>query len=629
MIRVWRECVTRKTPFLISSILILTALLVVSCKTTSPETITKSTPVTTTGATTPPKPATTAATTTAAATAAAASAPKYGGVMRKFIGADMNWLDTIDQASGSDVMGVVTQPMWAGDWTKGAAGGFGTKQTDWGASNVDNYDLKTGYVAESVKWTVDAAANQGTVIAQIRQGIRWANNGSEASALVAGRELTADDVVATLKRNISKGSYLSGANPELLAAEITKSGPREVTVKVPLNAVVAAMTRLFTQSYIQPPEVIQKYGSMRDWRSFVGSGPFMFKDYVSGNSITLVKNPNYWMKDPIGPGKGNQLPYLDGIKLLIIPDISTQKAALVTGKLDFTNGTSTTPIGWEDAEQISKTNPKLVQKESPSYQGRGTPMFMRTDKAPFSDIRVRKAMMLAVDYKAILNSLFRGKGEIVTWPYAYSPDYSELYLGLDDPQFPAEGKDLYQYNPAKAKQLLAEAGYASGFKTELLITSTEADYYSILKDMYSKVGIEVAFNIVEGTVKNNILKNRAQVALTTGTTGPANNFWVSTSIWGNSQYNCSILDDPEIAKWMAQVQLDYPVDIHKSMKDFKELAKYMVTKAYVVPNVQGSVYAFWQPWIRNYSGEWTMTGNIPMWGQFVWYDSTMRSDMGY
>jgi peptide/nickel transport system substrate-binding protein len=556
-------------------------------------------------------------------------APKYGGTLRKFIGGDFNWLDTIQQASGSDVMGVVTQPLWAGDWTKGAAGGYGTKQTDWGASNVDSYDLKTGYLSESVKWTVDAPNDRGTIVAQIRQGIHWQQTGSDASKLVAGRQMTADDVVFTMLRNLSSGSYLSGANPELLAAEITKSGPWEVTVKVPLNAMVAAMTRLFTQTYIQPPEVIQKYGNMRDWHNYVGTGPFMLTDYVTGSMVVLTKNPDYWMKDPIGPGKGNQLPYLDSVKLLIIPDMSTQKAALETGKIDFTNGTSTAPIGWEDAGEIARVNTKLIQKIDPSYQGRGTPMFMRTDKPPFNDIRVRKAMVLAVDYKSILNSLYRGKGEIVTWPYAYSPDYADLYLGLDDPEFPADGKDLYVYNPAKAKQLLTDAGYPNGFKTELLITSIEADYYSILKDMYSKVGIDMTFNIVEGTVKNNILARRAQAACSTGTTGPVNNFWVSTSIWGNSQYNASIINDPVVSKWMAQVQADYPLDIRKSMKDFKELAKHMVTQAYVVPNVQGSVYTFWQPWLKNYSGEWTMAGNIPMWGQFVWIDKDLKTSMGY
>ena len=99
-------------------------------------------------------------------TTAPSDKPQYGGTLRKYIAGDITWLDTYDQASGSDVMGVVTQPMWAGDWTKGNAGGYGTKQTDRGASNGDLYDLKTGYLAESVKWTVDAEKNQGTVVAK-------------------------------------------------------------------------------------------------------------------------------------------------------------------------------------------------------------------------------------------------------------------------------------------------------------------------------------------------------------------------------------------------------------------------------------------------------------------------------
>ena len=65
------------------------------------------------------------------------------------------------------------------------------------------------------------------------------------------------------------------------------------------------------------------------------------------------------------------------------------------------------------------------------------------------------------------------------------------------------------------------------------------------------------------------------------------------------------------------------------MRDFKELSKYLVAQAYVVPNVQGNVYTFWQPWLKNYSGEWTLTGNIPMWAQFIWYDSAMKRSMGY
>jgi len=57
-----------------------------------------------------------------------------------------------------------------------------------------------------------------------------------------------------------------------------------------------------------PPEVIQKYGGMNDWRVSVGTGPFMLTDFVSASSATFVKNPAFWEKDPMGPGKGNSLP---------------------------------------------------------------------------------------------------------------------------------------------------------------------------------------------------------------------------------------------------------------------------------------------------------------------------------
>ena len=74
----------------------------------------------------------------------------------------------------------------------------------------------------------------------------------------------------------------------------------------------------------------------------MGNGPFIMKDFVSNSSATFVRNPNYWGKDPIGPGKGKQLPYLDRIDLFIIADTSTNQAAFRTGKLDVMRMWATT-----------------------------------------------------------------------------------------------------------------------------------------------------------------------------------------------------------------------------------------------------------------------------------------------
>ena len=75
---------------------------------------------------------------------------------------------------------------------------------------------------------------------------------------------------------------------------------------------------------IYPPELWEKYGDLTDWRNSCGSGPFILKDFVPGSSAYLERNDNYWETDPVGPGMGNPLPYLDGVEYLIIPDLSTK-----------------------------------------------------------------------------------------------------------------------------------------------------------------------------------------------------------------------------------------------------------------------------------------------------------------
>src|SRR3989304_7385034 len=126
------------------------------------------------------------------------------------------------------------------------------------------------------------------------------------------------------------------------------------------------------------------------------------------------------MKDPVGPGKGNQLPYLDSVKILILPDASTREAAFRTGKIDYMGG-----FNWEGAAQMRKQAPALLEKMATSAHGRGSPLLMRIDKAPFSDIRVRKAMMMAIDYQAILDGLYNGVGQILTYPCSKISPYEK------------------------------------------------------------------------------------------------------------------------------------------------------------------------------------------------------------
>jgi ABC-type transport system substrate-binding protein len=251
--------------------------------------------------------------------------------------------------------------------------------------------------------------------------------------------------------------------PETREVPVTVTGPNEITIVHPFSLHLDSIMRLFAYSLVFPPELWDEYGyeSCTDVMNTVGTGPFMIQDYVPSNLVTLVRNPNYWDTNPIGPGEGDQLPYVSGVKYIIIPDTSTQQAALRTGKLDMMG-----MIEWEAADTLETQAPELMKKRTAS--GQVPSAYFRLDQAPFDDLRVRKALLYGIDLNAINDSLYQGVGDLVSFPYYYQPGYDRLYLGLDDPEMPAEVKDMYTYNPDKAKELLAEAGYPNGFKTDIV-----------------------------------------------------------------------------------------------------------------------------------------------------------------
>ncbi len=100
-------------------------------------------------------------------------------------------------------------------------------------------------------------------------------------------------------------------------------------------------------------EAVEKWGDVNDWRHQIGTGPFMLKDYVSGSSITTIRNPNYYRFDYKYPE--NRLPYLDRVKLLTIPDLATTLAALRTGKIDLVED-----LSWEQAASLKKADPQSI-----------------------------------------------------------------------------------------------------------------------------------------------------------------------------------------------------------------------------------------------------------------------------
>ncbi len=131
---------------------------------------------------------------------------------------------------------------------------------------------------------------------------------------------------------------------------------------------------------IENPEAVQQWGNLNDWHHAIGTGPFILTDYVAGSSATLVKNKDYWGHDERYPQ--NQLPYIDKMNVLIIPDDATALAGMRTGKIDVIYQASI-----QAAQSMKTTNPEIIQVSLPVLNA--ITIDPRFDKAPFNDIRVR------------------------------------------------------------------------------------------------------------------------------------------------------------------------------------------------------------------------------------------------
>ena len=461
--------------------------------------------------------------------------PKYGGTFIHVLATPHSTFDIKSKWFGSDVhtLHMTNEGLTTGNWAKGAAG---TNEVDWwsGLPIMANH---TGNMVES--WEVP---DSETIIWHVRKGIHFGlNPESEASRLVDGRELTAQDVVFNIQRSFAPDGYFGKSRAGWLDS-ITATDKYTVLIKCNESKQKTAMMYQYSNNWtVYPPEVIEKYGDMLDWRNSVGAGPFFLVDVVEGSSYTFVRNPNYWGKDPCGLGKGNQLPYLDGIKMLLIKDRSTQIAALRTAKVDWL-GSPKMALTLEDVEPILKTNPELKFRKG--VGGRTWVIYTRTDKPelPFYDMKVRRALMMGIDMAAIKDDYFSGDAVFVSFPI--SPIAKASHTSLEE--LPEADQELWSYNPEKAKQLLAEAGYPDGFQTTIVCDARAVDMLSIVKDNWADIGVDLELDLKEYGVLTAIRKGRTHeemIALDTAQSGGSTRMIYTVP---TNMYNLSMVDDPHI-----------------------------------------------------------------------------------
>ncbi len=269
-------------------------------------------------------------------------------------------------------------------------------QADWGVDR-DVYDIKSGGVvpesffigqlAES--WSQPDAT---TYVFKIRKGVHWHDK-----APMNGRELTAKDIeynwhrLATLGSGFTEPPARVGNLSNVPFESITATDDWTVVFKLK-QPMLGALKIILDDAYtwILPPEVIKEHGDVADWRNVVGTGPYMLTEWIDGSSMTWKKNPDYWGYDEKYPE--NRLPYIDELKGLFMLDEATRLAALRTGKVGFGGMGSYWQINsLDDVESLQKTTDLELW---PFYQRSNYAFSLNVTEPPFSDIRVRKGVIV-------------------------------------------------------------------------------------------------------------------------------------------------------------------------------------------------------------------------------------------
>lgn len=364
-------------------------------------------------------------------------------------------------------------------------------------------------LAKSWKFSSD----RRTMRMRLREGIRFSD----------GQPFTADDVVFTFqvlydpKVNSPQADQLKVGGQPFVIKKLN-----DFTVEFSFSHAAPAIERVFDSIFILPKhklETAYKSGNFpsawsvsTDPKEIVGLGPFRFSRYVPGQRVELERNPHYWKVDR----KGNRLPYLSRLVLMVIPNRDTQFLNFQSGNLDILNDVraddyaslirdpSRTGIVAMDLGPSLGSELIWFNQNRDSSPKSGRPLVDPAKLAWFTSQKFRQAVSSAIDRKSIVDLVYQGRAT-----QAFGP------LTASNKDWYNPGILQYSYNPGIARRLLVEAGFhfnTINDKTELLDGSNRPIRFSLMTNSgnrnrekiatliqsdLEKIGIRVDFTPIE------------------------------------------------------------------------------------------------------------------------------------
>ncbi len=294
--------------------------------------------------------------------------------------------------------------------------------------------------------------DEKTYLFKLRPGVKFHD----------GSDFTADDVKYSLERLFDQAT--AAPFKSWFDAITSIETPDKQTVKMNLKAPFAPLVANFAAmrgSAIIPKDAATKSNLQLQ---AIGTGPFVLKEYMPESHFTLSKNKNYWDKG---------LPYLDDVTFKVLVDEDARVAGLRSGQIQYAY------VSTEGAQRLTSEKSITVNQGKKAWL---VAHFMNTFRKPFDDVRVRQAISLAVNRQEVIDKAVGGAGTLS----------GPMPTGHGDWFIPPE-KLPYKQDLAKAKELLAQAGFPNGFKTTITCSPQYPEFVSasvVLQQQLKQVGID-------------------------------------------------------------------------------------------------------------------------------------------
>lgn len=328
--------------------------------------------------------------------------------------------------------------------------------------------------AKSIYDTLVEVAPSGEIVPAIASaweisddGLSWTFELRDDVRFHNGESLTSSDIRATLDRARDEDFASPKINEYQTISEILT--PDEYTVVLNLSKPTPALLAALASGWsaILPAGLIEADHDFGN--EPIGTGPFKLERWVRDSFIELVRNDDYYLENA----------KVESVTLRFVNDSAVQYQGLLAGEFDIIDQPASADF------PLIESNPALVLSQGPS--GLVNVAAMNTRRAPFDDVRVRQALNYAVE-KDVINEIAYGGGYKIG-----------TFMEYGSPWLPAD-IEPYPYDVEKARELLAEAGYADGFEFDMALPQPYDPHImagEIMQSQLAEVGVKANIRIVE------------------------------------------------------------------------------------------------------------------------------------